>query len=443
MDILIQSVAATFSPTSFLLIFVGTMFGMVCGALPGISSSMAIVLALPFTYTMEPVAAIVMLVAVYVGGATGGAISAILIKTPGTPEAVPTTFDGYPMAMKGQAGIALGLAVTASSFGSIFSAFAMLLCAPLLAIVALKFQSAEYFALSLIGLSCITSLGAKNQMKAILSAIMGMMISTVGIDAINGVERFSFGQPWLLNGINYIPVMIGVFAMAEVFKNIEELGHRDNTLIIDSKVNMELMKMRDMLKMWAVFIKSAVIGVIIGIIPAAGGTIASLIAYGETVSSSKNPEEFGHGRPEGVVSPECANNSCVGGAMVPTMILGIPGSPTAAVILAAFMILGLRPGPLLLREQPILLNAIFISLILSSLWLFVGGRYITREFARILKLPVPDARHADHGALRRRGLLPEKQFLRCHHHVYFHLYRILLREIQIFDLGLHSGADTG
>ncbi len=257
MDILIQSVAATFSPTSFLLIFVGTMFGMVCGALPGISSSMAIVLALPFTYTMEPVAAIVMLVAVYVGGATGGAISAILIKTPGTPEAVPTTFDGYPMAMKGQAGIALGLAVTASSFGSIFSAFAMLLCAPLLAIVALKFQSAEYFALSLIGLSCITSLGAKNQMKAILSAILGMMISTVGIDAINGVERFSFGQPWLLNGINYIPVMIGVFAMAEVFKNIEELGHRDNTLIIDSKVNMELMKMRDMLKMWAVFIKSA------------------------------------------------------------------------------------------------------------------------------------------------------------------------------------------
>ena len=257
MDILIQSVAATFSPTSFLLIFVGTMFGMVCGALPGISSSMAIVLALPFTYTMEPVTAIVMLVAVYVGGATGGAISAILIKTPGTPEAVPTTFDGYPMAMKGQAGIALGLAVTASSFGSIFSAFAMLLCAPLLAIVALKFQSAEYFALSLIGLSCITSLGAKNQMKAILSAIMGMMISTVGIDAINGVERFSFGQPWLLNGINYIPVMIGVFAMAEVFKNIEELGHRDNTLIIDSKVNMELMKMRDMLKMWAVFIKSA------------------------------------------------------------------------------------------------------------------------------------------------------------------------------------------
>jgi putative tricarboxylic transport membrane protein len=389
MDILIQSVVATFSPTSLLLIFVGTMFGMVCGALPGISSSMAVVLSLPFTYTMEPVMAIVMLVAVYVGGATGGAISAILIKTPGTPEAVATTFDGYPMAMKGQAGIALGLAVTASSFGSIFSAFAMLLCAPLLAIVALKFQSAEYFALALIGLSCITSIGSKNQMKAILSAIMGMMISTVGIDAINGVERFSFGQPWLLNGINYIPVMIGLFAMAEVFKNIEELGHQDNTLIVDSKVNMELMKIRDMLKMWAVFIKSAIIGVIIGIIPAAGGTIASLIAYGETVSSSKNPEEFGHGRPEGVVSPECANNSCVGGAMVPTMILGIPGSPTAAVILAAFMILGLRPGPLLLKEQPILLNAIFISLILSSLWLFVGGRYITREFARILKLPYP------------------------------------------------------
>jgi putative tricarboxylic transport membrane protein len=389
MEILIQSLIYVLSPMNLLLVVLGTVFGMVCGALPGLSSSMAIILALPFTYTMEPVPAIVMLVAVYVGGACGGSISAILLKTPGTPEAVATTFDGYPMAMKGQAGLALGLAVTASSFGTIFSAFAMLVCAPLLATLALKFQSAEYFALALLGLSCITSIGSKNQMKAVLSAVLGLMFATIGIDSINGIERFAFGQPFLMNGINYIPVMIGTFAIAEVYKNIEELGQRDNSTITETKVSLVLMKMRDMVKMWKTFIKSSIIGTIIGIIPAAGGSIAALISYGEAAKSSKTPEKFGTGCPEGIIAPESANNAAVGGSMVPTMILGIPGSPTSAVIMAAFMILGLRPGPLLLREQPILLNSIFFGLIFAALLLFVVGRFITREFARILKLPYP------------------------------------------------------
>jgi putative tricarboxylic transport membrane protein len=389
MDILIQSLLAVLNPANLLLVIIGTIFGMVCGSLPGISSSMAIILTLPFTYSMDPIMAIVMMVAVYVGGACGGSIAAILLKTPGTPEAVATTFDGYPMALKGQAGQALGLAVTASSFGTIFSAFAMLLCAPLLAVAALKFQSAEYFALALLGLGCITSIGAKNQLKAVLSTLLGLMFATIGLDSINGIERFSFGQPFLINGINYISVMIGAFAIAEVYKNIEELGHKDNTILTNSKVSLKLMKMKDMLKMWATFIKSSIIGTIIGIIPAAGGSIASLIAYGEAVRSSKTPEEYGKGKPEGIIAPESSNNAAVGGSMVPTMILGIPGSPTVAVIMAAFMILGLRPGPLLLREQPLLLNSIFFSLILAALLLFVGGRFVTRQFAHILKLPYP------------------------------------------------------
>jgi putative tricarboxylic transport membrane protein len=389
MEILIQSLLAVLSPMNLFLIVLGTLFGMVCGALPGLSSSMAIILVLPFTYSMNPVTAIVMLVAVYIGGACGGSISAILLKTPGTPESVATTFDGYPMAMRGEPGVALGLAVTASSFGSIFSAFVMLVCAPLLANMALKFQSAEYFALALLGLSCITSIGSKNQMKAVLSVVLGLMFATIGVDSINGIERFAFGQPFLINGINYISVMIGAFAIAEVYKNIEELGCKDNTMITDSKVSMVLMKMKDMAKMWLTFIKSSVIGTIIGIIPAAGGSIASLIAYGEAARSSKTPEKFGTGCPEGLIAPESANNASVGGSMVPTMILGIPGSPTAAVIMAAFMILGLRPGPLLLKEQPLLLNSIFFSLILAALLLLVAGRFVTREFARILKLPYP------------------------------------------------------
>jgi putative tricarboxylic transport membrane protein len=340
---------------------------------------------------MQPVQAIVTLIAVYIGAACGGSISAILLRTPGTPEAVATTFDGYPMAMRGKAGRALGLAVSASSFGGIFSALMMVLCAPLLATVALKFQSAEYFGLSLLGLSCITSIGSKNQLKAVFACLVGLLLSTVGLDEINGLHRFVYGSPFLMSGINYIPVMIGSFALAEVYKNIEAralLGDSPGEMIA-SKVSLEMIKLKDFLSKWVILIKSSIIGTVIGIVPAAGGAIASLVAYGEASRSSKTPEEFGKGIDEGILAPESANNAAVGGSMVPTMILGIPGSPTAAVIMAAFMIHGLRTGPLLLKDHPILLNAIFIGMILASLLLFIVGRYITRQFARILKLPYP------------------------------------------------------
>jgi putative tricarboxylic transport membrane protein len=391
MEIIINSIQYVFTPLSLVLIIGGTAFGMICGALPGLSASMAIILLLPFTYGMESVQAIVTLVAVYIGAACGGSISAILLRTPGTPEAVATTFDGYPMAMRGKAGRALGLAVSASSFGGIFSALMMVLCAPLLATVALKFQSAEYFTLALLGLSCITSIGSKNQLKAVFACLMGLLLSTVGLDEINGQHRFVYGSPFLMNGINYIPVMIGSFALAEVYKIVEERARSGDSPgeILSGKVSLEIIKLRELFGKWLTLLKSSIIGTIIGIVPAAGGSIASLVAYGEASRSSKTPEEFGKGIDEGILAPESANNAAVGGSMVPTMILGIPGSPTAAVIMAAFMIHGLRPGPLLLRDQPILLNAIFIGLILASLLLFVVGRFITRQFARILTLPYP------------------------------------------------------
>lgn len=390
METILQAFGYVAAPMNLLLIVVGTFFGMICGALPGISSSMAIILLLPFTYTMQPVAAIVTLVAVYIGGACGGSISAILLRIPGTPEAVATVFDGHPMALRGQAGKALGIAVSASSFGGMFSAVCMVVAAPLLATLALKFQSAEYLMLALLGLSCITSIGSKNQLKAMLAAVLGVLFSTVGLDPINGVNRFTFEQPFLMNGVSYIPVMIGVFAVAEVYKTIlEETGHSGKELLAKNRISMEIMKLREMLRMWKTLVKSSIIGTIIGIIPAAGGSIAALVSYSAAVQSSKTPERFGQGEPEGVAAPESANNAAVGGAMVPTMVLGIPGSPTAAVIMAAFMIHGLRPGPLLLRDQPILLYAVFAGIILASLLLFAGGRFITREFARILRLPYP------------------------------------------------------
>ncbi|MEI6873922.1 MAG: tripartite tricarboxylate transporter permease [Spirochaetota bacterium] len=391
MDIIWQSMVAVFNPFTFFLVLAGTMWGMIAGALPGLSTSMAVILLLPFTYAMEPISAIVMLVACYVGGAAGGSISSILIKTPGTPEAVASTFDGYPMTQQGKSGEALGLSITASSFGTMFSAVCMIIAAPALAKIAISFQSAEYFALGLLGLSCITSIGAKNQLKAVLSVVIGLVISTIGIDGINGVERYAFGQPFLLNGISFISVMIGAFAIAEVYKNIEETSERlsGTSLRLTGKVSMKLVKFSEMLKMWKTFVVSSVIGVIIGIIPAAGGSIASLIAYGEAARSNKDLPKFGEGNPKGVVAPECGANACTGGAMVPTMVLGIPGSPVTAIIMAAFMIIGLRPGPLLLRQQPILLNAVFLSLMASALLLFLFGRFLTRQFGHILKLPYP------------------------------------------------------
>jgi len=390
LDIILQSIDAVFNPLTLTLIVIGTLFGIICGSLPGLSSSMAIILCLPFTYSMDPISAIVLLVTVYLGGATGGSISAILLKTPGTPEAIATTFDGYPMAQNGMAGKALGLAVTASAFGAIFSAFVMLMAAPLLANAALSFQSAEYFGLGLIGLGCITSIGAKNQMKAILAVLIGLMVSTIGIDSINGMERFAFGQPFLLNGINYISVMIGAFAIAEVYKNIERYYQRDTNLRTEGKIAMKLMSFRDMAKMWDTFLKGSILGTLIGIIPAAGGSIASLIAYGEASGRHKGEKpSFGDGNPRGIIAPESSNNAAIGGSMVPTMVLGIPGSPVAAVIMASFLIIGLTPGPLLIREQPILLNAIFLAMIASALLLFIGGRFVTSQFAHILKLPYP------------------------------------------------------
>ncbi len=390
MEIILQAFDAVFNPLTLMLIMVGTMFGIVCGSLPGLSSSMAIILCLPFTYSMDAVTAIVLLVTVYLGGASGGSISAILLKTPGTPEAIATTFDGYPMALCGMAGKALGLAVTASAFGAVFSAFIMLLAAPLLASAALSFQSAEYFALGLVGLACITSIGSRNQLKAVFSALVGLMVATIGLDSINGLERIAFGQPFLINGINYISVMIGTFAIAEVWKNIERYYLRETAVRTEGKISMQLMKFKDMARMWDTFLKGSILGTLIGIIPAAGGSIASLIAYGEASGRHKQEKPaFGDGNPRGIIAPESSNNAAIGGSLVPTLVLGIPGSPVAAVIMAAFLIIGLTPGPLLIREQPVMLYAIFMAMTASALLLFIGGRFVTSQFAHILRLPYP------------------------------------------------------
>ena len=385
MDI-VQGLLTGLEPINLLYAFIGCASGILFGALPGISSAMGVVLLLPFTYAMDGVSAIILLVANFAGSTYGGSITSILFATPGTPEAVMTVLDGHPMHKKGQGGKALGLAVSASVLGGLFSAIMMVvLCVPL-SKIALQFSPAEYVALAVVGMTAIASLGAKSQLKTLISGLIGLTLATFGTDEITGITRFNFGSLEFVNGVHFIPVMIGAFALSEVFMQaMEKIEAQD--MSITKKIKVELMSMAEFFKYKWLILKSACLGMFIGTLPGAGGTIASVLAYSEAVRSSDRGSDFGTGVPEGVIAPETANNASNGGALVPTLTLGIPGSGTTAVILAAFVLHGMRPGPLLFVMQPDLLYAVFVALIIADFMLFWGGIYGVRLFAQVSRFP--------------------------------------------------------
>lgn len=381
-----EAFVTVFEPSNIIIILLGLILGIFFGALPGIGSSMAIVLMLPFTYFMGVIPSIILLVTIYVGSTYGGSITAILFNTPGTPEAVATTFDGYPMAQRGDAGRALGLAISASAFGGVFAVFVMLLLAPSMSEFALTIQSAEYFALTFLGIAVISSLGSKSVIKALASGLIGLFIATIGIDPISATERFTFGTIELMNGIDYIPIMIGAFALGEVFSQITSNGNTQEFKMSKSP-KLTAFKIRDFFVHKWVALRSAIIGTIIGILPGTGGSIASFVSYGVAERTSKKANEFGKGSEEGLVAPETSNNAAAGGAMIPTLILGIPGSPTTAIILAALILQGLQPGPQLLSDQPILLYAVFFAMLTASVLTLIAGRYGIKSFGMLLRLP--------------------------------------------------------
>lgn len=386
MSLLLEALVVVFTPANLFFCIIGMVLGVFFGALPGISASMGVVLMLPFTYYMGIIPSCILLCALYVGASYGGSITAILFNTPGTPEACATSFDGYPMAQQGKAGRALGLAMSGSAIGSIFSVFCMLFISPLLSQVALKIQSAEYFALTILGIACIAAVGSKSIIKALITGLIGIIIALIGMDPMTGVSRMTFDNMNLLGGIEFIPVMIGAFAMAEVLKQIIE---RHEAVRIDGEKNVavESLTLKEFFVYKATIIKSAIIGTLIGILPGTGGSIASIVSYGEAVRSAKDKSRFGKGAEEGVIAPETANNAAAGGAMVPTLVLGIPGSPTTAIILAAFVLQGLQPGPQLMKEQPLMLYSIFLSMLIASVVIFFVARVAVKGFAQVLKLP--------------------------------------------------------
>jgi len=371
-------------PFNFLAVFFGVLSGMIIGALPGLTAPMGCALLIPFTYGMDKIPAISMLVSLYCGATFGGSIAAILVHAPGTPAAAATTFDGYPLAQKGMAGKALGMSCISSGIGGLFSVIVLILLAPVLANIAIKFGPPEYFALSVFGLSMISSLGSQSVLKNLLGGTIGVFISCIGMDEISGFQRYDFGITHLMDGISFIPVMIGLFAATEVFRQ-SEIGIKK--IVIDRKISGLLPTWEDIKSVKTTLIRSSLIGTFIGILPAEGGTVASFIGYNEAKRFSKHPEKFGTGILEGVAAPECANNAATGGAMIPTMALGIPGSGTTAVILGALLVHGMRPGPLLFIQNTKVVFAVFVGMFFANL-LFLGlGLGGAKVFSQILRVP--------------------------------------------------------
>ena len=384
MDPVIQGILLMLEPYNLFLIFAGVVLGVLVGALPGLSSTLAVALLLPFTLNQPPIPAIAMMAALYCAGTFGGSITAILINTPGAPPAVATALDGFPLAQRGEAGRALGIAAVSSVAGGMFSLLIFIIAAPLLAKIALSFRPQEYFALALFGLSMLASISGKSSLRNLIAGSFGVLVSTIGIHETTGVERFVFSISEFVEGIHFVPVLIGLFAMSELLNQSQKL---DASVERIKSIAIKLPSMADFkLIRWTVA-RSAVIGTFIGILPAEGSTVAAIIGYNEAKRWSKNKDEFGKGAIEGIAGPETANNAATGGAMVPTLALGIPGSGTTAVILAALMVHGLRPGPYLIQNTPHFVYAIFTAMFIANVMFLVIGLPGAKLFARITLIP--------------------------------------------------------
>ena len=364
-------------PYTFLLMIFGTFIGTVIGALPGMTGSMGIILLLPMSFYMPPHTALIMLSAVFCGSMVGGSISAILLNTPGTPSAGATMLEGNPLCRQGKAGKAIGIATISSFMGGIISTACLIFIAPQLAKIALQFQAADFFSLSVFGLTIIASASGKNIVKGGLSGVFGLMISTVGVDVIVGAPRYTFGSYYLMGGVALLPVLIGAFALAQVFSEVED---PPKEAVITEKITGVLPSWNELKGIAMAIIVGSLLGVFIGIIPGTGGGIACYMAYNLVQKFSKNKAKFGTGVLEGIAAPEAANNGTTGGAMIPMLTLGVPGDSITAVMLGALMLIGIRPGPLLFTETPRIVYAIFAGWILIQ-FVMLGMGLLSAKFA--------------------------------------------------------------
>lgn len=387
MSDILQAAAIVFSFQSMLLLFLGVFAGIIIGALPGLTVNMGIALLLPLTFSFQGMAGILMLLGVYCGAIYGGSITAILINTPGTPASAATVLDGYPMAQKGEAGRALGLSTASSMFGGLFSAVALVIIAPQLAKVATGLSAPEYFALAVFGISIITSVSSHSIIKGLMGGAIGLAIATVGLDPMTAGMRFTFDSLYLMGGISFVPVLVGLFAFSQALVGIADNATGGEDRQVRVKIERLLPSWLDFRRVLPTYLRSSVIGTIIGAIPGTGGDIASFISYTEAKRWSKHPEEFGKGSIEGVSAPEAGANAVSGGALVPLMTLGIPGDGATAIMMGAFMVQGLSLGPLLFKEHPVEVNTIFIGLFAANILMGILGFLGIRVFTKVMAVP--------------------------------------------------------
>ena len=349
--------------TMFLMI-IGVGAGLLAGSIPGFTIAMAVVLTLPFTFSMPPEQGLAIMISVLVGGLSGGLMSGILTGIPGTPSSVATTFDGFPLARKGEPGFALGLGVWSSFCGGMISAVMLVLFAPQLARIGLEFHPWDFFMLVMFALTVTASLAGKDLVKGLIAGALGLLVRTVGEDEAVGMARFDFGIDTLLGGFNFIAVLIGLFAFSQLLSDVRDPVTARRALTEQRKMHVRIehrRAIRELAKRWTVVVRSAFIGVFTGILPGAGGSIANILAYDQAKKASKDPDSFGTGNPEGIIAPEASNNAVEGGALTPLMALGIPGDVTAAIMLGALLIHDVVPSPSFISDEPVLAYSMFIA----------------------------------------------------------------------------------
>lgn len=369
---------------NLLFITLGMTLGIFVGSMPGLSATMAIAILLPLTYGMDPATGIAMLAALYMGGMYGGSILAILIRTPGTPAAAATVLDGYALTEKGQPGKALGISLVSSLVGGLIGAIVLLTIAPVLGELALKIGAIELFAIAVLGITIISSLSAGSVVKGLLSGTLGLLISLIGMDAITGTPRFTFGSIYLFDGISFVVALIGLFSIPQALKLIE----RDTVKVSSKKIKDKIFpSWKEIKSVKGTLLRSSIIGVFTGLIPGTGGDTASWFSYNEAKRFSKQKDKFGTGHIEGIAAPESANNAVVGGALVPTITLGVPGSSTTAVLLGGLMIHGIMPGPTLMTEHADVAYTLLWAVFVSCFFLLGLGLLYTRLAVNVTKIP--------------------------------------------------------
>jgi len=383
-DSLLAGLALVGNVESFLALFGGVIIGVIGGAIPGMSATMAVALTLPFTFAMQPITGILLLLGVYKGGIFGGSIPAILIKTPGTPASSATILDGYPMAEKGEAGRALGMALWASCTADLISNLALIVFAGWLASFALNFGPPEFFTLILFSLTIIAGVSGDSLLRGALSALLGLLLATIGLDLVYGTNRFTFGDPNMMGGLNFIAVLIGLFAIPEV---LAMAWHPTAHLGKTRSIGKQWVTFADYRRCFRSIVRGSVIGVFLGSIPGIGAAPSAFLSYSEARRRSKNKANFGKGEIEGVAASEAGNNGVAGATLIPLLALGVPGDVITAIIIGAFMIHGLQPGPMMFVLNVDIIYGLFMGLIVSSFFLFFVGSAAIRGFKYVADVP--------------------------------------------------------